>query len=92
MMIPYLVAADLVNTALSAVLSFSGHVLYSTYESVPRVGGLSALDDQALSGVLMWVPGSIAFLLPAVLLTVRLFDARSAIDRQSHSVPAAVRD
>jgi cytochrome c oxidase assembly factor CtaG len=73
-MIPYLIGADLINSALSAVLSFSGHVLYSSYESVPRVSGLSALDDQALAGVLMWVPGSIAFLLPAVLLTVRLFD------------------
>jgi len=76
-MIPYLIGADLVNTTLSAVLSFSGRVLYPTYESVPRVAGLSALDDQALAGVLMWVPGSIAFLLPVVLLTMQLFDGRS---------------
>jgi len=75
-MIPYLVGADLVNTGLSAVLSFSGHVLYPTYENVPRVTGLSPLDDQALAGVLMWIPGSIAFLLPAVLLTMRLFGER----------------
>lgn len=91
MMIPYLIAADLVNTALSAALSFSGRVLYPSYESVPRVAGLSALDDQALAGVLMWVPGSIAFLLPAVLLTVALFDARSGIDRRSSPIPATPR-
>jgi hypothetical protein len=30
-----------------------------------RVLQISALDDQALAGVLMWVLGSIAFLLPA---------------------------
>jgi cytochrome c oxidase assembly factor CtaG len=91
-MIPYLIGADLVNTALSAALSFSGRVLYPFYETVPHVTGLSPLDDQALAGVLMWVPGSIAFLLPAVLLTVRLFDARSISDRRSSSIPASVRE
>src|SRR5262249_52470365 len=85
-MIPYLIGADLVNTALSAVLSFSGHVLYPTYEHVPSVTGLSPLDDQALAGVLMWVPGSIACLLPAVLLTIRLFDVRPAAPKPRRSV------
>lgn len=81
-MIPYLIGADVVNTALSAALSFSGHVLYPTYESVPRVTSLSPLDDQALAGVLMWIPGSIAFLLPAVLLTMRLFDVETTAHRR----------
>jgi len=45
MMIPYLVGADLINTTLSAVLSFSGHVLYPTYESTQRLMGLSPFDD-----------------------------------------------
>jgi cytochrome c oxidase assembly factor CtaG len=85
-MIPYLVAADLVNTALSAILVFSGRILYPAYESVPRVMNLSVLDDQALAGVLMWVPGSIAFLLPAVVLTIKLFEPRSAMQRSQSSV------
>ena len=85
MMIPYLVAADLVNTALAAVLTFSSHVLYPAYEGVPRLTGLSALDDQVLAGVIMWVPGSIAFLLPAVLLTVWLFQDQSTIHRRQSS-------
>jgi putative membrane protein len=80
--IPYLVGADLVNTALAAFLTFSTHVLYPTYEFVPRVSSLSALDDQALAGVLMWVPGSLAYLLPAVILTVRLFEPRPSVNRQ----------
>jgi cytochrome c oxidase assembly factor CtaG len=73
-MIPYLVSADLVNTVLSAILSFSTHALYPSYGSAPRLMGLSPLDDQALAGAIMWVPGSIAFLLPAVLLTAQLCD------------------
>ena len=34
---------------------------------LPRLAGISALDDQATAGVLMWVPGSIALLVAAVL-------------------------
>jgi cytochrome c oxidase assembly factor CtaG len=77
LMIPYLVAADLLNTGLSALLTFSSYVLYPHYASVPRVTALSALEDQALAGVIMWVPGSIAFLLPAVVLVVHLFQPRA---------------
>jgi cytochrome c oxidase assembly factor CtaG len=85
-LIPYLVAADLINTTLSAVLAFSGRILYPTYASVPRVTTLSPLDDQVLAGVIMWVPGSIAFLLPAVLLTMKLFKPRAA-SREPRSSP-----
>src|SRR5437879_4134469 len=49
-MIPYLVLADVVNTGLSAVLSFSDHVLYPSYQLAPRLWGISALDDQAAAG------------------------------------------
>ena len=73
-MIPYLVAADLVNTGLSAVLCFSDHVIYSTYQLAPRLWGISALNDQAAAGAIMWVPGSIAFLVPAVILGMRALE------------------
>ncbi len=71
MMIPYLVLADIVNTALSSWLVFSTHVVYKTYEMAPRVAGMSALDDQSTAGAIMWVPGSIVYLIPAFLLTMQ---------------------
>jgi cytochrome c oxidase assembly factor CtaG len=74
-MIPYLVLADLVNTGLSAVLCFSDHVLYSTYQLAPRLWGISALGDQAAAGAIMWVPGSIVFLVPAMILGMRALDS-----------------
>jgi hypothetical protein len=37
--------------------------------------GISVLDDQAAAGVIMWVPGSVMFLVPAGLLAIRLLDA-----------------
>jgi cytochrome c oxidase assembly factor CtaG len=77
-MIPYLVAADLVNTGLSAVLCFSDHVIYSSYQLAPRLWGISALDDQSAAGAIMWVPGSIAFLVPAVILGMRALEPARA--------------
>ena len=61
-MIPYLLFADIQNTALSAFLIFSERVLYPTYAAVPRLWGITALDDQAAAGAIMWVPGSVIFL------------------------------
>lgn len=63
-LIPYLLFADLVNTALSAFLCFAERVLYPTYALAPRLWELSALEDQARAGALMWVLGSLAFLIP----------------------------
>ncbi len=42
LLFPYLIAADVQNTVLSGLLAFSGHVWYSHYAEVPRVGGISA--------------------------------------------------
>jgi len=73
-MVPYLALADVVNTGLSAVLTFSDPVIYPSYRLAPRLWGISALADQATAGVIMWVPGSIAFLVPAVVLGMRLLE------------------
>jgi cytochrome c oxidase assembly factor CtaG len=72
MAIPYLLFADILNTALSAVLVFSGNLLYPSYAAV-RASHMSALEDQSLAGLIMWVPGSIVYLVPAFVLVVGLF-------------------
>ena len=72
LLLPYLIIADLSNTVLSAVLTFSDHALYPYYAEVPRLGGVSVLEDQAAAGLIMWVPGSVAFLVPLFGIAVRL--------------------
>lgn len=67
-MVPYLLLADLQNTALAGFLSFYDRVAYSTYENATRLTSLNALDDQAAAGAIMWVPGSLAFLIPAGMI------------------------
>jgi len=77
-MIPYLLFAGMVNMGLSAVLSFSRQVIYTSYALAPRLWGISALEDQTAAGGIMWVPGSIAMLVPAVFLGMRLLETRRA--------------
>jgi putative membrane protein len=76
MLLPYLVGADLVNTMLSASLAFCGRPVYLYYVKNPNPFGVSLLDDQVLGAMAMWVFGSIAFLGPAMWITVRLLDQR----------------
>jgi polyferredoxin len=64
----YLLVADLSNTIFSAAFCFWEQVIYPTYEAAPRLLGMSALSDQAVAGAIMWVPGSILFLIPVVLI------------------------
>ena len=75
-MIPYLLAADLQNTALAGFLTFYGNVLYPTYAAAPRISGLSATDDQAAAGAVMWVPGSMVFLIPVAVIAIRYLAPR----------------
>ena len=71
----YLLAADLLNTTLSAILTFSDHVLYQPYLQAPRLFGTTALSDQGCAGVLMSVPGSLVFLVPAALIAMQYLSA-----------------
>jgi cytochrome c oxidase assembly factor CtaG/ferredoxin len=82
-MIPYLFLADFQNTALSAYLIFCDRVVYPTYATAPRLSGMSALEDQAAAGAIMWVPGSIIFLVAVGVITVNLLSSRRRAVRPS---------
>lgn len=77
-MIPYLLFSDVVNTIISAVFVFSDKLLYPSY-SVVHLGGLTPAMDQSLAGAIMWVPGSIIYLVPVVALTMGLFSQSPAM-------------
>ncbi len=74
--IPYLLLADLQNTALAAFLSFYDRVLYPTYENAPRINDWTPLLDQSAAGPIMWVPGSLVFLLPAGIIAVQFLSPK----------------
>jgi len=85
-MIPYLLIADLQNTALSAFLIFYERVIYPTYAAVPRLFGLSVLQDQAAAGSIMWVPGSLAYLVPVALITIQLLSPKHAAPTRKRTI------
>ena len=76
-LVPYLLIGDLQNTALSAVLTFSDRILYHSYALAPRLFGLSVLEDQIAAGAIMWVAGSLAFVVPAVIIAIQHLSPRS---------------
>jgi putative membrane protein len=71
-MLVYLALGDVVMTMLSAFLAFCERPVYSYYVQHPNPFGISVLDDQVLGAVVMWVLGSFAYRVPAMVITVRL--------------------
>ena len=55
----YLFLVGIPMQAVAAIITFADRPLYSWYVDAPRTWGLSALDDQKLGALLMWVPGNL---------------------------------
>jgi putative membrane protein len=62
--VAYVVGAMIVSWALAVVLALAPHALYGQYaHEAVRPGGISALADQQIAAGIMWVPGSITFVI-----------------------------
>ncbi len=62
--IGFLVGGMIVSWVLAVVLALAPHPLYGYYAHLgTRPGGISALADQQLAAGIMWVPGSVTFLI-----------------------------
>jgi len=81
LILPYLILADFQNTALSAFLVFYDRVVYPTYAMIPRITNLTALEDQAAAGAMMWVASSVFFLVPLGLITIELMSTQRTRSR-----------
>jgi cytochrome c oxidase assembly factor CtaG len=55
-------------SALGALLTFSTVLWYPAYRATTRNWGLTALQDQQLGGVIMWVPSGIVFIVIGLAL------------------------
>ena len=73
-MLPYLLVAGLQGTVFSGLLTFSDRLFYSHYATVPRLWNITPLDDQAIAGALMWLCGSIAYLLALAWVATELWN------------------
>ncbi len=66
----YAATYGLENGMLGAVLTFAMRPLYPPHANHPGVLGLSALQDQQLAGVLMWVPAGIVYVMALAVMFV----------------------
>jgi putative membrane protein len=69
----YLIGTVPPNMALGISIAFASEVVYTYYSSVPRFWGFTVMQDQQISGAIMWIPGSMMFLMVALFILGRLF-------------------
>ena len=58
----FVAMSGLQNGLLGALLTFAGRPLYVGYLHTTAVWGLTPLEDQQLSGLIMWIPASLIHL------------------------------
>ena len=78
-MVAYIGVAKFGLAALGLYLTWSSTVLYAHYTEVPRIWGLSAIDDQNAGGAIMMVEQSLTFVIALVVLFARML-AQSEAD------------
>lgn len=67
----YVFTTSMHSGVLGALLTFAPHLWYPIYAARTSPWGLSALEDQQLAGLIMWVPAGVVF----ILLGLALFAA-----------------
>ncbi|MDQ3248517.1 MAG: cytochrome c oxidase assembly protein, partial [Chloroflexota bacterium] len=61
------------NMIAGVVIATADNVVYTYYETVPRLWGFTALQDQAIGGAIMWIPSSEMVVWAVVFLLAGLF-------------------
>jgi cytochrome c oxidase assembly factor CtaG len=67
----YLFGTALQTGALGALLTFAPHLWYPAYAATTGPWGLTPLEDQQLGGLIMWIPGSIPYVLAGLMMFAR---------------------
>lgn len=77
--------------ALGAILTFSSTAWYAPQSVAAGAWGLTALGDQQLAGLIMWIPTGFLYVAVALALVYRWLRDAPAVDASSH-VNAPVGD
>jgi putative membrane protein len=60
------------NMFTGVVIAFAENPIYTYYLDVPRLWNISVMTDQRIGGVLMWIPGSMMYLIAGLILVAQL--------------------
>jgi putative membrane protein len=64
----YLFTTSVHSGILGALITFTGSVLYPAYSKTTASWGLTALEDQQLGGLIMWVPAGLVYIIAGLAL------------------------
>jgi len=90
-MAPYLLVADVGNTVVAAVLAFAPQAIYAPYRATAPALGMRAIEDQRLAAAIMWLPGSLLYLVPAVVIVAKALGRKTPPRRVPLPVIEAAR-
>ncbi len=65
------------NMLTGVALAFAETPVYTYYTTVPRIYGIGVMEDQIWGGQIMWIPGSMMYLIAALILFSRLMGDES---------------
>jgi putative membrane protein len=83
----YLALAALVSWVLAIAFAVSTAPVYAPYaDEASRPGGISALADQQVAAGVMWVPGSIPFMIAILFIVYRWLEPKRRSDRSKPSL------
>ena len=83
----YLFANLFPMMALGVFFSFWQHPIYTPYIHDPRIWGISALTDQQIGGLIMWMPGNIPFALAMLIIGVTWLEKGDPRERAPLTAP-----
>ena len=83
--VPFVFITIVPTFVLGAFLTFAPNAFYPHYELTAPAYGITALEDQEIGGVIMWIPGS--FVVAAALLLSLYYAVR--YEQQAFNSPSA---
>jgi len=79
--VAYLVLGALQSAALGLLLSSRAEPLYTTYAATAPAWGLTAAEDQAWGGVLMWSVGAAVDMAAVLVVLAKVLSSPAFLDR-----------
>ena len=64
----YLFTTSVHSGVLGALITFTGTLLYPAYARTTESWGLTAIEDQQLGGLIMWVPAALVYIVAGLAL------------------------
>ena len=71
--LPYLIGVIPPNMFLGVSIAFATEVRYTYYESIPRIWSFTIMQDQQLAGAIMWIAGSMMFIMAMLIVLGLMF-------------------